>query len=68
MWATIGAAIITGIVSLITCLIVNNASAEKTRALVDYRLESIENKLNKFDEVYEKVIKLETRMDALEKK
>lgn len=67
MWGTIITAAITGIVSLVTCLIMNNANAEKTRALVNYRLESLEKKLDKFDEVYEKVIKLETRVELLEK-
>mgnify|MGYP003301050327 CR=1 FL=1 len=65
--STIITAVITGVVSLVTCLIMNNASTEKTRALMDYRLESLEKKLDKFDEVYEKVIKLETRVELLEK-
>lgn len=67
MLGTIITAVITGGVSLVTCLIMNNANAEKTRALVNYRLESLEKKLDKFDEVYEKVIKLETRVELLEK-
>ena len=50
MWGTIIAPIISGAISLVICLITNNASVEKTRALMDQRLESLEKKFNKFDE------------------
>ena len=40
---TVLAAVISGAVTLAVCLVQNHAQAEKTRALLDYRLRELEN-------------------------
>ena len=44
---TILAAVISGAVTLVVCMINNHAQAEKTRALLDYRLSELEKKVDK---------------------
>lgn len=44
---TILAAVISGAVTMVVCLLNNHAQAEKTRALLDYRLSELEKKVDK---------------------
>ena len=44
---TVIAAVISGVVTLVVCLVNNRAEAEKTRALLDYRLSELEKKQDK---------------------
>jgi len=62
---TIIAAVITAGVALVVCLITNNAQAEKTRALLDYRLSELEKKQDKHNSLMERTYKLEGRMDEV---
>lgn len=56
---TIIAAAIAAGATLLVCLINNNAQAEKTRALLDYRLGQLEKKQDKHNNLMERVFKLE---------
>lgn len=59
---TILAAAITGAVTLAVCLITNHAQAEKTRALIDYRVSQLEKKQDKHNNLMERTFKLEGQM------
>lgn len=59
---TILAAAISGAVTLVVCLITNHAQAEKTRALIDYRVSQLEKKVDKHNNVVERTFKLEGEM------
>ena len=59
---TILAAAISGAVTLAVCLINNRAQAEKTRALMDYRLSQLEKKVDQHNHLVERTYQLEGRM------
>lgn len=59
---TIIAAGITAGVTLAVCLITNHAQAEKTRALLDYRLGQLEKKQDKHNNLMERTFVLEGQM------
>lgn len=59
---TIIAAAITAGVTLAVCLITNHAQAEKTRALLDYRLGQLEKKQDKHNSLVERTFVLEGQM------
>lgn len=59
---TIFAAAISGAVTLAVCLINNRAQAEKTRALLDYRLSQLEKKVDQHNHLVERTYQLEGRM------
>ena len=59
---TIIAAAITAAVTLAVCLITNHAQAEKTRALIDYRVKELEKKQDKHNNLIERTYKLEGQM------
>lgn len=59
---TILAAAISGAVTLAVCLINNHAQAEKTRALLDYRLSQLEKKVDQHNHLVERTYQLEGRM------
>lgn len=60
---TVVAAVISGLVTLAVCLVNNRTEAEKTRALLDYRLSELEKKQDKHNSLIERTFKLEGRMD-----
>ena len=62
---TVLAAAISGAVTLVVCLITNHAQAEKTRALIDYRVSELEKKQDKHNRLMERTFKLEGRMDEV---
>lgn len=62
---TVLAAAISGAVTLAVCLITNHAQAEKTRALIDYRVSELEKKQDKHNSLMERTFKLEGRMDEV---
>ena len=62
---TIIAAAITASVTLVVCLITNHAQAEKTRALLDYRLSELEKKQDKQNNLMERTFRLEGKMDEV---
>lgn len=63
---TIIAAAISGAVTLAVCLSTNHAQAEKTRALLDYRLGELEKKQDKHNNLIERTFKLEGQMTELQ--
>lgn len=65
---TVIAAIISGAVTLAVCVISNHAQAEKTRALLDYRLQQLEKKQDKHNLVIERVYHLETELEVVQEK
>ena len=62
---TIIAAAISAAATLTVCLATNHAQAEKTRALLDYRLGELEKKQDKHNQLVERTYKLEGRMDEV---
>lgn len=60
---TVIAAVISGMVTLAVCLVNNRTEAEKTRALLDYRLSELEKKQDKHNSLVERTFKLEGRMN-----
>lgn len=56
---TVLAAVISGAVTLAVCLVQNHAQAEKTRALLDYRLRELEKKQDKHNNLIERTYRLE---------
>lgn len=62
---TVLAAAISGVVTLAVCLITNHAQAEKTRALIDYRVSELEKKQDKHNNLIERTFRLEGRMNEV---
>ena len=62
---TILAAVISGAVTLVVCLVNNHAQAEKTRALLDYRLSELEKKVDKHNHLVERPFRLEGDMEVV---
>ena len=62
---TILAAVISGAVTLVVCMINNHAQAEKTRALLDYRLSELEKKVDKHNHLVERTFRLEGDMEVV---
>ena len=62
---TVLAAAISAAVTLAVCLIQNHAQAEKTRALLDYRLGELEKKQDKHNNLMERTYQLEGRMNEV---
>ena len=60
---TIIAAAISAAVTLAVSLITNHAQAEKTRALINYRVSELEKKQDKHNNLMERTFRLEGRMD-----
>jgi hypothetical protein len=59
---TIIAAAISAGTTLVVCLITNRAQAEKTRALIDYRVGELEKKQDKHNQLVERTFLLEGQM------
>lgn len=62
---TVIAAVISGLVTLAVCLVNNRTEAEKTRALLDYRLSQLEKKQDKHNSLMERTFRLEGKMDEV---
>jgi len=56
------AAAVSGAVTLLVCLITNHAQAEKTRALLDYRIGQLEKKQDKHNHLMERTFHLEGQL------
>ena len=63
---TIIASTISAAVTLLVCVINNRSQADKTRALLDYRLGELERKVDKHNKVVERTYHLEGRMNEAE--
>lgn len=53
-------------VTLIECLISNHSQSEKTRALMEYKLEELTKRVDKHNNVVERTYILEKKMDIQE--
>ena len=62
---TILAAVISGAVTMVVCLVNNHAQAEKTRALLDYRLSELEKKVDEHNHLVERTFRLEGDMEVV---
>lgn len=63
---TILAAALTGAITLAVCLITNHAQAEKTRALIDYRVSELEKKQDKHNNLMERTFRIEGHVQELQ--
>lgn len=63
MWGEIIVGIITAVASLVGVYVSNRKSA----ALISYRMEQLEKKVEKHNNVIERVYRLETKVEELEK-
>ena len=61
-WLSFAAAILTAVCSLIGVYVANRKSA----ALIEYRMQQLEDKVNKHNQVIDRTFKLEGRMDEAE--
>jgi len=62
---TVLAAAVSGVVTLAVCLVQNHAQAEKTRALLNYRLSELEKKQDKHNSLMERTFRLEGKVDEV---
>lgn len=65
---TIISACISAGVTLVVCLISNRGQQEKTRALLEYKLEELTKRVDKHNNVIERTYKLEKAMELHEEK
>ena len=63
MWGEIIVGIVTALASLVGVYVSNRKSA----ALISYRMEQLEKKVEKHNNVIERVYRLETKVEELEK-
>ena len=63
---TIISSCISAAVTLIVCLISNQSQSEKTRALMEYKLEELTKRVDKHNNVVERTYILEKKMDIQE--
>lgn len=68
MNSAIISAIISACATLIVCLITNHAQNEKTRALLEYKLEELTKKVEKHNNVIERTYELEKLVDLQQEK
>ena len=65
-WNTLMGAIISGVVSLLICIITQSYQNKATRELIEYRLTQLEKKVDKHNNVVERVYELEKQVAILE--
>ncbi|MBE6851758.1 MAG: hypothetical protein E7504_08585 [Ruminococcus sp.] len=64
MMETIIAASISAAVTLIVCLINNHSQQEKTRALIEYKLDALTKRVDKHNNVVERTYALEKKSEV----
>jgi len=67
-WTVILGALISGTVSLIVCIITQFAQNKVTRALLEYRLTELEKKVDKHNNLVERMYKAEENIAVLTEK
>lgn len=65
---TIISAVITAAVTLIVCIITNHAQQEKTRALLEYKIEELTKQVEKHNKVIDRVYMLEKHEEVIDEK
>lgn len=63
-WVAFGASVVTAICALIGTYMSNR----KTTALISYRIEQLERKVEKHNQIVERTFKLEQKVEDLEKR
>lgn len=61
--ATVVSSVISGLVAIYVCSVQN----DKTMALISYRLEQLENKVNKHNNLVERMTVVETELDIIDR-
>lgn len=64
-WTVILGALISGTVSLIVCIITQFAQNKVTRALLEYRLTELEKKVDKHNNLVERMYRVEENIAVL---
>lgn len=68
MGETIFAAIVTGVVTLAVCLVNNYFQQSKTRALLEYKLNELTERVNKHNDLVERTYRLEEQVSITNEK
>ena len=68
MGETIFAAIVTGVVTLAVCLVNNYFQQSKTRALLEYKLNELTERVNKHHDLVERTYRLEEQVSITNEK
>ena len=68
MVETIFAAIVTGVVTLAVCLVNNYFQQSKTRALLEYKLNELTERVNKHNDLVERTYRLEEQVSITNEK
>ena len=68
MGETIFAAIVTGVVTLAVCLVNNYFQQSKTRALLEYKLNELTERVNKHNDLVERTYRLEEKVSITNEK
>lgn len=63
---TIISAVISAAVTLIVCLISNHGQQERTRALMEYKLDELTKRVDKHNNIIERTYTLEKQMEVQE--
>ena len=65
---TVISAVITGVVAIIVCLLNSRYQANTTRVLIEYKIDELTKRVDKHNNVVERVYKLEQDEAVLEEK
>ena len=67
-WTSIIVAVVTALGSFLGVYYANKKSSEKTKALLEYRLNQLETKMDKHNQVIERVYRLEEQQAVTDEK
>ena len=67
-WTVIVGALISGAVSLIVCIVTQTAQNKVTRALIEYRLTELERKVEKHNNLVDRMYRAEENIAVLTEK
>lgn len=67
-WTSIIVAVVTALGSFLGVYYANRKSSEKTKALLEYRLNQLETKMDKHNQVIERVYRLEEQQAVTDEK
>lgn len=67
-WTSILVAVITALGSFLGVFYANRKSSEKTKALLEYRLNQLEHKMDRHNQVIERVYRLEERAEVTDER
>lgn len=67
-WTSIIVAVVTALGSFLGMYYANKKNSEKTQALLEYRLRALETKMDRHNQVIERVYKLEERAEVVDER